>query len=202
MVLPADATERYKFQRLTDHLKCEESSLVADSYSNSRQPYTDTVLALTKMYGQPHKLAVQRIGELMDGPNIHHGDVKDRRLFGLQAHSLVGMLEQLGTRGHGELQCVKTAGQATVPHDLTASFKRFIYPRRVVIPSLIDFAESLEYEFEVQEDSVKYVRERKKDKRDLKQTNKTTTILLGHRQNCRDKDPSSPAQVRAPSSQS
>lgn len=64
-ILPSDATERFKFQILTDHLKCEEASLVADSYSNSRQPYTDTMVALTKMYGQPHKLAVQRIAGLM-----------------------------------------------------------------------------------------------------------------------------------------
>ncbi|KAJ8387654.1 hypothetical protein AAFF_G00152040 [Aldrovandia affinis] len=31
-ILPGDATERFKFQILTDHLKHEEASLVADSY--------------------------------------------------------------------------------------------------------------------------------------------------------------------------
>ncbi|XP_014882098.1 uncharacterized protein LOC106943301 [Poecilia latipinna] len=46
-LLPGDATERYKYQILTDHLQCEEASLVADSYCNSRQPYTDTMLALS-----------------------------------------------------------------------------------------------------------------------------------------------------------
>ncbi len=34
--LPANATERFKFQILTDHLKLEEALLIADSYSNSR----------------------------------------------------------------------------------------------------------------------------------------------------------------------
>ncbi|KAJ8409959.1 hypothetical protein AAFF_G00210000 [Aldrovandia affinis] len=102
-ILPADATEQFKFQILTDYLKHEEASLVADSYCNSRQPYTDTMLALTKMYGQPHKLAVQCITELMDGPDVCSGDVKAFHLFALCVRSLVGMLEQLGRRGHVKL---------------------------------------------------------------------------------------------------
>uniref|UniRef100_A0AAV2M4F2 Uncharacterized protein n=1 Tax=Knipowitschia caucasica TaxID=637954 RepID=A0AAV2M4F2_KNICA len=95
-LLPEDATERYKYQILTDHLKCEEASLVADSYCNSMQPYTDTMQALTKMYGQPHKLAVQRIAELMDAPNIRSGDVSSFRLFALTVRSLVGMYSSWG----------------------------------------------------------------------------------------------------------
>ncbi|KAE8276983.1 hypothetical protein D5F01_LYC25284 [Larimichthys crocea] len=188
-ILPSDATERFKFQILTDHLRCEEASLVADSYSNSRQPYTDTMTALTKMYGQPHKLAVQRITELMDGPDVHSGDVKAFRLFALRVRSLVGMLEQLGSRGRMELHCGSHVSRllSKLPHDLTASFKRFIHPMRVVIPTLTDLAEWLEYELEVQEDSGKgasYRREepstrKKENRRDSRPASKPTTILLG-----------------------
>ncbi|KAK7926211.1 hypothetical protein WMY93_008521 [Mugilogobius chulae] len=156
-LLPEDATERYKYQILTDHLKCEEASLVADSYCNSWQPYTDTMQALTKMYGQPHKLAVQRIAELMDGSNIRSGDVKGFRLFALNVRSLVGMLQQLGLRGQVELTCGSHVSRllSKLPHDLNASFKRFIHPLRVAIPTLVDFADWLEYELEVQEDNVR-----------------------------------------------
>ncbi|KAJ8401528.1 hypothetical protein AAFF_G00378450 [Aldrovandia affinis] len=146
---------RFKFQILTDHLKHEEASLVADSYCNSRQPYTDTMLSLTKVYGQPHKLAVQSITELMDGPDVRSVDVKAFCLFALCVCSLVGMLEQLGRRGHVELQCGSHV--CKLPHDLTASFKRFIHPMRVAIPTFTDFADWLEYEVEVQEDSGKSV---------------------------------------------
>ncbi|XP_043985900.1 uncharacterized protein LOC122838916 [Gambusia affinis] len=69
-ILPADATERFKYQVLCDHLKFEEALLIADSYSNSLCPYSDTMASLTKHYGQPHQLSLQRIAELMDEPNI------------------------------------------------------------------------------------------------------------------------------------
>ncbi|KAJ8384940.1 hypothetical protein AAFF_G00196060 [Aldrovandia affinis] len=136
---PVDATERFKFQILTDHLKHEEASLVANSYCNSRQPYTDTMLALTKKYGQPHKLAVQHITELMDGPDVCSGDLKAFRLFALRVRSLV------------------------------------------------DFADWLEYELEVQEDSGKSASyskvessiRKKENRRDSKHVSKTTTVLLG-----------------------
>ncbi|RXN21410.1 hypothetical protein ROHU_023989 [Labeo rohita] len=95
-MLPDDVTERFKFQILTDHLKLEEALLVADSYSNSRFPFSNTMKALNRMYGQPHQLALQRIAELMDGANIRSGDVKAFRMFGLQVRSLVSMLQQLG----------------------------------------------------------------------------------------------------------
>lgn len=39
------------------------------------------VLALTEMYGEPQILVLRRITELMDGPDIHSGDVKAFRLF-------------------------------------------------------------------------------------------------------------------------
>lgn len=187
-LLPDDATERYKYQILTDHLKCEEALLVADSYLNSRHPYTDTMLALTKMYGQPHKLALQRISEMMDGPSIRTGDVKSFSMFALQVRSLVGMLEQLGRGGDVELLCGSHVSRllSKLPYDLTYSFKRYIHPRRVEIPTLVDFAEWLEYELEIQDDNGKprgkneepYNRKRDQ-KRESNHGNKTTTVLLG-----------------------
>lgn len=188
-ILPEDATERYKYQILTDHLKCEEALLVADSYVNSWHPYTDTMLALTKMYGQPHKLALQRISEVMDGPSVRTGDVKAFNMFALQVRSLVGMLQQLGRGGNLELLCGSHVSRllSKLPYDLTYSFKRYIYPRKVQIPTLVDFSEWLEYELEMQDDNGKprsvkseEPQNRKKDhKREPKQGIKTTTVLLG-----------------------
>ncbi|XP_031178127.1 uncharacterized protein LOC116066290 [Sander lucioperca] len=64
-ILPPDASEQFKFQILTDHLKCEEALLIADSYSNGLFPFSDTMRALTEMYGQPQQLALKRISNLM-----------------------------------------------------------------------------------------------------------------------------------------
>ncbi|XP_072298230.1 uncharacterized protein [Eucyclogobius newberryi] len=77
-ILPADATERFKYQVLRDHLHFEEALLVADSYSNSVRPYTDTMASLIKHFGQPHHLSLQRIAELMDEPNIRSNDITTR----------------------------------------------------------------------------------------------------------------------------
>ncbi|XP_024865045.1 uncharacterized protein LOC119617585 [Kryptolebias marmoratus] len=209
-LLPADATERYKYQILTDHLRCEEASLVADSYCNSRQPYTDTMLALTKMYGQPHKLAVQRIAELMDGPNIRSGDVKGFRLFALNVRSLVGMLEQLGQRGQVELVCGSHVSRlvSKLPYDLNASFKRFIHPLRLAIPTLVDFADWLEYELEVQDDGMKPPKReelfnKKPDtKRTPKPPGKTATILLGTEKVLRSSSVAAPSAFEQPANKS
>lgn len=153
--VPEDATERLKFKILAEHLKYEEAWLVADLHRNSRFPYTDTMRMLTKMYAQPHKVAMQRIGELMDGPDVHSGDFQAFSLFALRVRSLVGMLEQLRSQGHKELECGShvTRLLSKLPHDLNVSFKRFLYPQRVDVPTLVEFAEWLEYELEVQEDT-------------------------------------------------
>ncbi|KAJ8387997.1 hypothetical protein AAFF_G00147880 [Aldrovandia affinis] len=147
------------------------------------------MLALTKMYGQPHKLAVQHIMELMDSPDVRSGDVKAFRLFALRVHSLVGMLKQEGRRGYVELQCGSHVSRllGKLPHDLTVSFKIFIHPMRLAIPMLADFADWLEYELEVQEDSGKsasYCKvessiRKKENRRDSKHVSKTTIVLLG-----------------------
>jgi len=104
-ILPADATERFKYQVLCDQLRFEEALLIADSYTNSLRPYTDTMTSLIKQYGQPHHLSLQRIAELMDEPNIHSSDMEGFRKFALRVRALVGMLEQLGGDGRAELQC-------------------------------------------------------------------------------------------------
>lgn len=89
--LPADVSERFKYQILTDHLELEEALLVVDSYCNSMRPYTDTMRALVKMYGQPHKLVLRSIAEVLDGPNLNQGDVKAFKLFALRVRSLVSI---------------------------------------------------------------------------------------------------------------
>lgn len=146
-LLPEDATELFKFQILCNHLKLEEALLIADSYCNSRHPYTDTMHALTRMYGQPHKLVLRHIAEVMDGPNISNDDEKNFRLFALRVRSLVSMLEQLGAEGRAELDCGSHVSrlQSKLPHDLKISFKRFLHPMRIAIPTLCEFSTWLEY---------------------------------------------------------
>ncbi|KAL0147386.1 hypothetical protein M9458_057313 [Cirrhinus mrigala] len=188
-ILPVNATERFKFQILMDHLKLEEALLIADSYCHSQQPYTKTMAALDQQYGQPHQLALQRIAELMDGPSIASGDQKSFRLFALKVRSLVGMLEQLGRKGTFELQCGSHVSQllGKLHHDLRSGFRRFAHPHRVPIPTLLDLAEWLEFEIEVQEDTSRFVSNQRRGPstrtretiRDSKPATKSTTIFLG-----------------------
>ena len=187
-LLPDDANERFKFQILTDHLKLEEALLVADSYCNSRYPYSDTMAALNKQYGQPHQLALQRIAELMDGPNIASGDIKAFRLFALRVRSLVGLLEQLGRNGKVELECGSHVSRLLekLPHDLRSSFCRFIHPYRTPIPTLLDLADWLEFEIQVQEENTRFTNSSRKEtppksrdqRKEFKQAVRTTTVRV------------------------
>lgn len=113
---------------------------MADLYSNSKFPFTNTMRALNKMYVQPHQLARQRIAELMDGPNIWSGDVGSFRMFGLQVRSLVSMVQQLGHKGRIELECGSHVSRllSKLPHDLRSSFKRYIHPLQVTCRSKQD----------------------------------------------------------------
>ena len=104
-LLPPDATERFKYQILVDHLKFEEALLIADSYTNSATPYTDTMASLTEHYGQPHQLALRRIADLMEAPSIRSHDTAAFKSFALRVRALVGMLDQLGQKGRIELEC-------------------------------------------------------------------------------------------------
>ncbi|XP_073727789.1 uncharacterized protein [Misgurnus anguillicaudatus] len=85
-LLPYDATEQFKYQILLEHLKFEEALLIADSYSNSRYPYSQTMQSLIEHYGQPHQLALQKIADLMYGPNIRSGDTQAFRKFALRVY--------------------------------------------------------------------------------------------------------------------
>ncbi|CAI5677835.1 unnamed protein product [Oreochromis niloticus] len=182
-ILPADATERFKFQILVDHLKLEEALLIADSYSHSRHPYTSTMDALNKEYGQPHQLALQRIAELMDGAPVMSGDTKTFRTFALKVRSLVSMLAQLGRKGIVELECGSHVSRLLekLPHDLRSSFRRYIHPQDIPIPTLTDFSDWLEYELQVQVDTARFSSKRAafpRGEERRKFTGKTTTILL------------------------
>lgn len=152
-ILPPDATERFKYQILMDHLKFEEALLIADSYSNSLYPYSDTMASLIQHYGQPHQLALQRIAELMDGPTIRSGDSVGFRKFALRVRALVGMLEQLEQEGRTELQCGSHVARLSskLPQDFRANFRRYLHPLKRGVPSLLDFSEWLEYELQIQE---------------------------------------------------
>lgn len=80
--------------------------MIAESYSSSNHPFADTMAALNLQYGQPHQLALQRIAELMAGPNIGSGDIRAFRMFALHVRSLVSMLEQLGRKGKVYVYCM------------------------------------------------------------------------------------------------
>ncbi|CAM4514050.1 unnamed protein product [Leuciscus chuanchicus] len=198
-LLPRDATERFKFQILVDHLKLEEALLVADSYSNSDYPFTDTMAALNQQYGQPHQLALQRIAELMDGPNIQSGDIKSFRLFALNVRSLVSMLEQLGLKGQVELDCGShvTRLLGKLPHDLRSSLRRYIHPLRIPIPTLLDLADWLEYELQIQEDIAQYRLRKdtgskpKDSKSTVRSSPKASVLMLGAREPAKSTPPTS-----------
>uniref|UniRef100_A0AAV2LIV0 Polyprotein n=1 Tax=Knipowitschia caucasica TaxID=637954 RepID=A0AAV2LIV0_KNICA len=187
-LLSYDASEHFKFQILTDHLKCEEALLIADSYSNSPYPFTDTMRALNEMYGQPQQLALKRISNLMDGPNIRIGDIRAFKSFALQVRALVGMLHQLGREGYAELRCGSHVSRllAKLPHDLRANFHRYVNPINTPIPTLLDLADWLEYEVRIQvsgdQHSSYSPRERQapsKNRRPDYKSQRSTTILLG-----------------------
>lgn len=82
-LLPEDATERFKYQILLEHLKFEDALLIADSYINSGRPFSDTMASLAEQYGQPHQLALRRIAELMYDPTIRSHDVSGFKRFAL-----------------------------------------------------------------------------------------------------------------------
>eukprot|EP00064_Thunnus_orientalis_P014391 superscaffoldBa00002485_g14435 len=80
---------------LVNHLKLDEALLIADSYSNSRYPYSKTMGSLIELYGQHHKLALQHITEVPAEPAITSSDSRGFHLFALKARALVGRLDQL-----------------------------------------------------------------------------------------------------------
>lgn len=89
----------------------------------------------------------------MEEPAIRVGDTVAFRWFVLRVRALVGMLEQLGEEGHIELKCGSHVIRLMkkLPQDVCATFRRHLHARKVGIPTLMDFAEWLEYELEIQE---------------------------------------------------
>jgi len=123
-LLPTDASELFKYQILVDHVKLEEACLIADSFINSPQPYTDTMAALTEKYGQPHHVALKRIAAVMDSPEIRRGDIAAFERFSLHVQSLVGMLQTLGSDGEVEQRCGSHVARllTKLPMEMRANF--------------------------------------------------------------------------------
>lgn len=141
-ILPANATKRFSFQILLDHLKL----LIVDSCSNFRFPYTNTMDALNQQYGQ---LALQRIAELMGRQLLISGDTKTFRMFGLKVRSLVSMLSQLRREGIVEMECGSHVSRLLekLTHGIRSSFQQWhIHPQNILVPTLRDFSHMLENE--------------------------------------------------------
>lgn len=81
--------------------------------------------SLIQNYGQPHQLALCRIAELIDGPVIRNDDSPGLHKFALRVHALVGMLEQLGDKGHVEFYCGSHVARLAnkLPYDFRANFR-------------------------------------------------------------------------------
>lgn len=147
--------------------------------------------SIIKHYGQPHQLSLQRIAELMEEPSIRASETAGFRRFALRVWALVGMLEQMGEDGHIELQYGFHVARLMkkLPQDLRATFRCHLYSRRDGVPSLMDFAEWLEYELVIQEggdrlDKMEDVSRgksgpKKEGDKDKRTTRKTTTVLHG-----------------------
>ena len=98
-----------------DHLRFEEALLIADSYCNSPLPYSDTMSSLIEHYGQPHKLSLKRIAEVMDEPDIRSGDLTAFRRFALKVRALVGLnVGSDGGRGSYRTPLWLACGQASL----------------------------------------------------------------------------------------
>lgn len=109
--------------------------------------------SLIEHYSQPLQLALRKIADLMEAPNITRGDTNGFKQFALKVRALVGMLDQLGDNGQTELHCGShvTRLLSKLPQDMPAEFKRFLFPMRVTIPSLLHFSDWLSYKLKIQE---------------------------------------------------
>ncbi len=108
------------------------------------------------------------------------------------------MLEQLGSEGRAELECGSHVSrlQGKLPHELRTSFKRHVHPSRITVPTLLDFADWLEYELQVQDDTSRTVTcapdssiKRRDGRYDSKPLVKPTSILMGTEKPLIDREP-------------
>ncbi|KAF7689554.1 hypothetical protein HF521_012907 [Silurus meridionalis] len=135
-------TSPSKLQVPPRHLKFREARLIADTFLNSPQPYTDTMTMLNDQYGLPFQLALAKIAEVMDAPNVQTGDTTSFNLFALEIQALVGLLNSLGSQGEGELGCASHAARllTKLPPDLRAAFKRHLpYHNSYTLPDLAEW---------------------------------------------------------------
>lgn len=89
--VPPDATELI---RLMNCLKLEDPHLF---------PYSETLAALNKRYGKPHKLALMTV-DVMDSPDIRWGDTKAFDISTLRIRSLIRMLNTFSTECETKLK--------------------------------------------------------------------------------------------------
>ncbi|KAK1794591.1 hypothetical protein P4O66_001312 [Electrophorus voltai] len=90
-LLPPESNELFKYQILMDHVKLE-ARFIADSYLNSTYPYSDTMDALMETFGEPHKLALKKIAQVVDS------------LFDCFTLQIRPLLKTLGPEGETELR--------------------------------------------------------------------------------------------------
>ena len=165
---PPYASERFKYRILTEHLKLREASLLAECHANSGRPYTAAMTALTKRYGQPRRVVMQRISELIQNHHIRSGDDAAFRTFALEVRAAVVLLEQSGDAGRWDLENESSVTQllSRLPQDLRVIFRKLVYTREIENPSLLDLAEWLDHEAEMRTmDSLECTRERSPNQR-------------------------------------
>ncbi len=101
------------------------------------------------------------------------------------------MLHQLGGQGWTELRCESHVSRllAKLPHDLRASFHRFVNPIHTPIPTLLDLTDWLDHEVRIQVNGGQYSSNSDKDKQAPRKdrcsehkSQRTTTVLCGTEQ--------------------
>lgn len=90
-----ELSEHYKYRVLMEQLVLEEARLIAQSCRHHAQPYTASMQALQREYGQPHQLAQGEIAAILNSPDVRAGDSKAFQSFALRVDLLVGMLTSL-----------------------------------------------------------------------------------------------------------
>ncbi|XP_077361589.1 uncharacterized protein LOC144006560 [Festucalex cinctus] len=184
-LLPPDATERFKYQVLVDHLQLEEAQLIADAYLSSPTPFSDTMAALNDKFGQPHQIALRRISTVMDAPDVKRGDIAAFERFALVVQSLVGMLRTLGPEGEAELQCGSHVARllSKLPPEQRAEFRRCMFYRGIQLHTLPDLAEWLKHEAWCQDTegqlALREAKGKSAPKQDGRQSSRPVTVLHG-----------------------
>ncbi|KAG1929322.1 hypothetical protein F2P79_022979 [Pimephales promelas] len=160
-----------------------EARHLALAYAHHPQPYTTSLQALRKRYGQPQHLVLREITSVQSLPNVRSGDSRGFSQFAVRIRALVGMLQ---TWGHGEgareLACASHVHQllSKLPPDQVASFARQTRLLRPDVPyNLIDFANWLEEEAECQSLAVQVSEPSRRITGPLARDHSTATFFQG-----------------------